>query len=317
MKRNHVTHWVLLALGIYFTAGCQRNADNLLFSSEPASLKDYDFTKPRLDGIDPSRIESFLTPSGDNGARIHVIYVSRDAKKLDPRLDPEARITVLFSHGTGGNMLWYWYRLAYFEDMGFNVVMYDYRGYGASEGVTTESHLYEDVATVYDYLTERSDVGAIVAAGFSMGGAPTLWLCNSQDRPVAACITESTFEDARSFMEDHVKDGALNEWQLESEMDNLSRVSTLTLPYLLLHGRLDEVVSVYHGEDLWAAAADRNPLNRSYFVQGAGHDTVPMPSYTGRGPSEYSHPDELPRALREEFDSGYKTWLNDFLADAL
>ncbi|MCU0662862.1 MAG: alpha/beta fold hydrolase [Myxococcota bacterium] len=296
--------------------GCQRNADDILFASLPARLDDYDFTKPRLDGIPPERIESFLLPSGDNGARIHVIFVSRDVRELDSRLAPEDRITVLFSHGTGGNMLWYWYRLAFFEDMGFNVLMYDYRGYGASEGITTEEHIYQDVASAYDYLRDREDVGTIVAAGFSMGGAATLWLGNQSDRPVAACFTEAAFENAQSFIDDHLDDTAV-EWQLESEMDNLSRARSLSLPYLLMHGTIDDVVPPYHGHDLWDAAQNGDLRNRAFFVKGAGHDTVPVPSYNGHALAEYSHPDELPANLRREFNQDYKARINDFLSEVL
>lgn len=294
--------------------GCQRSADHLLFSSLPASLEDYDFRKPGLDGIPPERIESFLWPSGDKGARIHIIYVQRDVDELDPRLAPEDGLTVLFSHGTGGNMLWYWNRLAFFEDMGFNVAMYDYRGYGASGGVTNEQHIYEDVASVYDYLQSREDVGLIMAAGFSMGGAPTLWLCNQEDRPVIACFTESTFENAQSFIDDFFREDTV-ERVLETEMNNLSLVRTLTLPYLLLHGTLDAVVPVEHGENLWIVAQDRHRLNRAFFVEGANHGNVAVPSYRGKNLTEYSHPDELPEPLREEFDQFYKKRVVDFLVD--
>jgi dipeptidyl aminopeptidase/acylaminoacyl peptidase len=159
-------------------------------------------------------------------------------------------------------------------------------------------------------------VGLIVAAGFSMGGAPTLWLCNQEDRPVVACFTESTFENAQSFIDDFFRADTV-ERRLETEMNNLRLVRALTLPYLLMHGTLDAVVPVDHGENLWSVAEDGHGLNRAFFVEGAGHGNVAVPSYQGKNLTEYSHPDELPAFLREEFDQGYKKRIVDFVVDVL
>lgn len=292
--------------------GCVLRGDPMLFASRPASMSDYDFTRGDLDGIAPDRIESRKVVSGSYGKSIHLITVEAAPQKLDPRIPSQAKPAVLYSHGTGGNMLDYWHRLAYFEDMGFFVAMYDYRGYGASEGHTTEENIYEDAETVYREMTKRSDVGDILVFGFSMGGAPTAYLCSQPDKfpRVIGCFTESTFETAMRFMNEHRK--KLSSWYLESEMDNGSRFEKITLPVLMMHGTADEIVSVGNGDDLWDIVEDNNDINRYFRIEGANHGNIPVPSM--RDPSRYSHPDELPSDHEKAYEETYKKRINDFVA---
>lgn len=304
-------------LALLAVSGCgKKKLDYMLFASEPASLDDYDFTREDLDGIDPARITSELIPSAKAGVAIHVVYIERDAAKLDPRIPAEAGVTVLVSHGTGSNILGYFYRAAYFEEMGFNVLIYDYRGYGASGGETTEAHLYEDAATAYDYTTGKDGVGAVVAYGFSLGGGPTIWLCSPESgRDVLACVTESTFTSAEDFFADFRTDDG---WYVEAEIDNEARIAGVTLPFFLMHGEEDKIVKISHGHALFAAVEGNNPLDRFAAVAGAGHADVPLPSLDAdMDPATYSHPDELPADLYEEFAAGYAARFNDFVADAL
>ncbi len=292
--------------------GCILRGDPILFASRPASMSDYDFTRSDLDGIDPDRIDSRKVVSGSNGKSIHLITVEAATEKLDPTIPQSARPAVLYSHGTGGNMLDYWHRLAYFEDMGFLVAMYDYRGYGASEGRTTEENVYEDAETVYRELEKREDVGDILPFGFSMGGAPTAHLCSQPDKfpRIIGCFTESTFETALRFMNEHKR--RLSSWYLKSEMDNASRFEKISLPMLMMHGTADGIVSVGNGDDLWDVIEGNNDLNRYFRIEGANHGNIPVPSM--RDPSRYSHPDELPAGDAEAYEDTYKKRISDFVA---
>jgi len=305
---------LLAAAGI---AGCVK-LDGFLFAGEDASLDDYDFTAEDLDGIDPSRITSELIPSANPDTAIHVIYVERDEAELDPRLADAGPITVVFSHGNRGNMLLYWYRAGYFEDMGFNVLMYDYRGYGASEGETTERHVYEDARTAYEYALARDPGARIISVGYSMGGAPAIWLCSSETAPAPfACFTESAFSSVESIVQEASAYDLPGQWVADVAFDNLARIATVKIPCLLMHGTQDLRVTFENGEDLWSAVEGNNPANRFYPVKGAGHRNVPVPSYPGvTEPREYSHPDELPAYLEGEFQL-YKGRIVDHVAAAL
>jgi fermentation-respiration switch protein FrsA (DUF1100 family) len=292
--------------------------DFFLFDSEPASLEDYDFTSENLDGIPADRITSELIPSQQPGKDIHVIFVERDEAEIDPRIDPDRRVTVLFSHGNRSNMLLYWYRVGYFEDMGFNVLMYDYRGYGASDGETTERHVYEDAETAYDYLAARDDVGDIVSVGYSMGGAPAIWLCSPESgRQVLGCFTEAAFASTDKLIDDGTGYDFEQSWFVDVEFDNETRIKTIFLPFLIMHGTKDQRVGFENGQILWSAVKDNNPLNTFYVIEGANHRNIPVPSYKGSDePREYSHPDELPPLLAEDFEI-YKSRIVEFVVSAL
>jgi predicted alpha/beta-fold hydrolase len=188
-----------VVLSCFYCLGCVQ-LDFLLFAGEPSSMDDYDFTKEELNGIDPSRITSERIDIPGTSDKLHAIYVERDLSELDPRLSPDDNITVIFSHGNRGNILLYWYRVGYFEDMGFNVVIYDYRGYGASDGETTEANLYQDAEVAYDYAKSKG-AGRVFSVGHSMGGCPAIWLCSPESgRKLAGCFTESAFASAEHLI---------------------------------------------------------------------------------------------------------------------
>ncbi len=316
--------WVSRALSVVFvvsliggSGGCFK-LDGFLFAGEPLTLEDYDFTTPDFDGIDTDRITSELVQVGETGEQIHVIFVERDLEHLDPRIDPNEGVTVVFSEGNRENIAKYWYRAGYFEDMGFNVLMYDYRGYGASDGETSEESTYQDAVAAYDAAVTREEVGAILSFGYSMGGGPTLFLCSPESKwEVLGCVTESAFASTELLFEEGLDYSVEGSWFLDVAYENAERAATLEVPYLLMHGTLDQRVSIHHGEAIWAAVRDRDVLNRFFIIDGAGHRNVPIPSYPGsEEPSEYSHPDELPSDLRVEL-SLYQARIIDFVVDVL
>jgi len=314
MSRSIVT---LLLLAVVLASTSCVKLDFFLFSGEPATLDDYDFTSEDYDGIDPARITSELIPVGEAGDEIHVIFVTRDVSKLDPRLDPDDGLTVVFSHGNLSNMLKYLYRLGYWEEMGYNVLMYDYRGYGASSGDTTEGHVYEDVEAAYDYAVGRPDVGVVIAAGYSMGGAPTVWLCSEgSDRAVDACFVESTFSGTDQLVDDSAYYDFEGSWFVDTEFDNVGRIKGIDVPFLIMHGDADPTVGVSNGRRLWKAVKENHPANRYFEIEGATHRNVPVPSYPKLEPREFSHPDEMPEDLRAELQI-YQDRIQDFVVDAL
>jgi len=298
--------------------GCIK-LDFLLFDDDQKELEDYDFTSDDLDGIDPSRITSELIPVGDTGERIHIVYIERDESKLDPRLDPDLNLTVLYSHGNLGSNALYWHRGAYLEDMGFNVLLVDYRGYGASDGdETSEGATYQDVGAAYDYLRGRDDVGEILSYGFSMGGGPAIWLCSPEsEREVLACITESVWTSTEDIINGGCGYDFVGEWFIDAEYNNEERVHTVEVPFMRMHGVLDWRVPVGHGDVLWSILEGKDPLNRYYRIEKAGHRNVAIPSYTAEWlPVEYSHPDEMPEDLHADFEV-YKERIADFVVDVI
>jgi pimeloyl-ACP methyl ester carboxylesterase len=316
-KPKFYKRFSLILVAFLFVTACIE-VDFLLFDPEPASLKDYDFESEDLDGIPPHRILSELIPSRDAGKKLHVIYIERDEAELDPRIKPEEGISVVFSHGNSANMRMYWTRAGYFEDMGFNVLFYDYRGYGASTGKATERHIYEDVETAYDYLKTKKGVEKILSVGYSMGGAPAIWLCSPESRrEVFGCFTEAAFANVDKLIDDSTGYDFEGSWFLNTVFDNRSRIKTVTRPFLIMHGKKDQRVNISNGRQLWNGVKDNNPVNRFFEIENATHRNVSIPSHKGlKELGNYSHPDEFPIDLKADFQV-YKSRIVNFVVDAL
>ena len=114
-------------------------------------------------------------------------------------------VTVLMFHGNAGNI---GYRLPIGKilesDLGCNVLMLQYRGYGLSTGTPNEKGLMIDAQTGLDYIRQRSDLQGtrIVLYGQSLGGAVAVGLAarNQKHGDIAAIILENTFTSMRKLI---------------------------------------------------------------------------------------------------------------------
>lgn len=172
-----------------------------------------------------------------DGKRITAAYLA----------NPQARFTILYSHGNAedvGENLPVAKRL---HDLGFAVLLYDYHGYGTSEGKPGERATRLDVDAAYDYLVRVKHVAPkqLIAYGRSVGGGPTLDLASRQ--PVGALVLESTFTDPASVR----VPVRLLPWVMFPSLDRLRR---LPLPVLVMHGAQDDTIPYGHGRALYAAA---------------------------------------------------------------
>jgi abhydrolase domain-containing protein 17 len=153
-----------------------------------------------------------------------------------------------------------------FRAAGFAVFAYDYRGYGSSQGVSSEKSLYEDVDSAYVYLTHELHVAPdkIISFGRSLGCAAAIHLAATH--PVAGLIVESPFLSAFRVLT-HVR-------LLPSDrFDNAAPIRRVRCPVLVVHGRSDSVVPFCNGERIYQLA---NEPKRHLWVDHAGHNDVLM-----------------------------------------
>lgn len=179
----------------------------------------------------------------------------------------ETAPTLLWSHGNGGNIAGRVDVLRALRARGLNVLAYDYRGYGKSDGAPSEAGVYEDVLAVYDSV-RAGGVAAerIVCFGESLGGAVSIYLASR--RPCAAVAVVSTFTSLRDVARNHFGPLAA---LAGGRFDSLGRIGNLTVPLLVAHGERDEIVPFALGERLYAAAPGAKRFLR---VRGAHHNDV-------------------------------------------
>jgi len=207
--------------------------------------------------------------------------------------------TVLQLHGNAENISTHFASLAWMPERGFNVFIFDYRGYGASEGEPTLAGTQIDIDAAIDALLARDDIdkGRIVMYGQSLGGAlAAYYVAHSPNRyRLRALVLESAFSDYVEIAREKFADHWLT-WPFQwlpkltvddrfSPLPGMARISPL--PLLILHGDQDEIVPVHHGRLLYEAALEPKQL---WIVPGAGH------IQTMRAPAER---DRLVAYLRE------------------
>ena len=175
---------------------------------------------------------------------------------------------VLISHGNFGN-IGYGGRpqfYAWFRDLGVNLFAYDYRGFGASDGVPSEDGLYADAEAAYRYLTDSLHIppSRIILFGHSLGTGVTIELA----RHVAAAGL--IVEDAYTSVADRGQEVfPLLPITLiaKSRFASIDKVGALRLPKLFLHARNDQTIPIDHGRKVFAAAAEP----KEFVELNAGH----------------------------------------------
>lgn len=162
---------------------------------------------------------------------------------------PDAKRTLLFFHGNGGNISHRLSSIRIFLDLGLDVFIIDYRGYGRSEGKTTEQGTYLDAKAAWDYLLDQGkDPSDIVMFGRSLGGAIAAWLA-ARTRP-AGLILESTFSSAIDMARHHypyLPVRLLARFFYDSQV--LSE--KITSPVLMIHSPDDYLVPYHLGRKLY------------------------------------------------------------------
>lgn len=160
---------------------------------------------------------------------------------------------ILLFHGNTGNISDCLESLQMFADMGFSSFVFDYRGYGHSEGRPNEQGSYQDADAAWDWLLREKHYapGNVVIIGRSLGAAIAAHVA-SHHQP-AAVVFESTFT---SLPDIAAETHRLVPARLMTRFDynTLARIPRIHSPILIVHGREDRVIGFHHGERLYAAA---------------------------------------------------------------
>lgn len=177
-----------------------------------------------------------------------------------------ARFTLLVSHGNAEDLGDDRYWLEDLRRSGFNVLAYDYEGYGTSQGKPTEQGSYQDEAAAYEYLTTtlKTPPDRIIVFGRSVGSGPAVHL--AARTPVAGLILQSPFVSAFRV---------LTRIPLLpfDKFPNYKEIGRVRCPVLIIHGSNDSVIGAWHGRKLFALAKQPKSF---YLVEGADHNDVDM-----------------------------------------
>ncbi len=186
-----------------------------------------------------------------DGIELHAWYTPCDNSRGD----------VLFCHGNGSNISGRLDTIRILHDLGFSSFLFDYRGYGNSQGKPSEKGTYLDAQAAYEYLlSEKSiDPANLIIFGRSLGGAVAANLATKRNHKVL--ILESTFTsipDIASSLYPIFPVRLLN----RIKYDTINCIRQLDTPLLLVHSTEDDRIPFSHSEKLFEAADQPKELLR-------------------------------------------------------
>lgn len=196
--------------------------------------------------------------AAEDGVQLHGWYVAKDT----------ARATLLWCHGNAGNLSDRLDNLARLRQLPLNIFIFDYRGYGRSQGTPDEAGIYRDARAAYDYLVTRKHVQPerLIIFGRSLGGAVAVDLATQ--RACAGLILESTFTSAKDMAKRMF--GFLPVYLLtKTRFDSIRKIRNVTVPKLFIHGTADQTVPHSLGVRLYEAAPGPKGF---YEIPGADHN---------------------------------------------
>ncbi|GAM18820.1 hypothetical protein SAMD00019534_019950, partial [Acytostelium subglobosum LB1] len=196
--------------------------------------------------------------------------------------------TMLFCHGTGGNIS---HRLenlkTMFKEIGCNIFILSYRGYGKSTGKPSQQGFQYDIDACIEYLIYqddgRIDPDKIFLFGRSLGGAVAIDTAKRYPKIVKALILENTFLSVPDMIKDYLGDLVVrylvdpfckrNSWMSRSSIQSIES------PILFLSGRQDSLVPPRHMDELYQRATSSTHKKFIKFDQGSHGNVKKCPHY--------------------------------------
>lgn len=183
-----------------------------------------------------------------------IIFEANDKTKLHAWYIPkkDAKTTLFFLHGNGGNISHRLDSIKNFNSLGMNVFIFDYRGYGNSEGTANEQNTYDDAKNAWKYLLKHKNIKDkdIIIFGRSLGGTIAAKL-GSELNP-KAIILESTFTSVKEFASDAYP--FVPKFLIRFKYETTKYLKDINYPILIIHSEDDNIIPFKYGESVFKNA---------------------------------------------------------------
>jgi fermentation-respiration switch protein FrsA (DUF1100 family) len=248
---------ILLAIvGLSFTS-C--DLESLLFHQ--TALTSYSLST----AVIPESKREFITMTSQ-GKKIYGYFIKSNGTSPS--------ITVLYFHGNYDHLQYYWDRAELLYKTGFNIFIFDYQGYGMSEGTPSESALYSDCRAALQYVLSRSDVSParLVFYGYSLGCAGAIDVAAYTFTP-SCLLLESPYASTSVLLQSGVLLDISSSYIMKGEYNNAEKIRMVHTPLLVMHGVDDKFIDIEkNGAVVFNNA---NPPKQFIRVPGADHEGVP------------------------------------------
>jgi pimeloyl-ACP methyl ester carboxylesterase len=186
-----------------------------------------------------------------------VLFKSRDSKGL-----------IFYLHGNGGCISSWSDVSDVYTDLGYDLFLLDYRGYGKSEGsITSENQLHQDVQSVFNVVCTHYADKKIIVLGYSLGTCLAAKI--AADNRVNMLILQAPYYSMTDMMNDHYK--ILPPFILRYKLDTYKYVQQCKCPIVIFHGDKDELIAYESSLKLKKLLKDTDTLVR---LKGLGHNRI-------------------------------------------
>ena len=217
-------------------------------------------------------VEDLYIETPDN-LKLHAWYIANKESKTRKGL-------VVQLHGNAQNLSSHFQSVFWLVEKGFDVIAFDYRGYGMSEGQSDIFMGPSDIAVAIDYAAKKAKKEKIplIVYGQSLGGSlllktlkdnPTRW-------PIHLTIVESSFHSYQGIAREKLSEAWLTwpfQWLsyllISSKLDpggqDLAKISHI--PNLLLYSEADPIVPIHHGQKIFSELRSK----KEFWTYPSGH----------------------------------------------
>jgi fermentation-respiration switch protein FrsA (DUF1100 family) len=223
-------------------------------------------------------------PPDNTNLKYRALYLhSEDGVKLSgwvvlSNKDTIASPWLLFCHGNASDISYIDYieRYKLFTNLGLNVLTFDYRGFGESDGNPSEAGLYKDAIAEYNYLTTTRNIPPerIIIYGHSLGTGVAIELATRV--PAAALVVEAGYQSIPEVAHQLYPFFPIRLLKLlvKNKFLSIDKVNSISIPKLFIHSSEDEIFDISEGRTLYEKAL---PPKRFLEIKGK-HDPAPMES---------------------------------------
>lgn len=174
---------------------------------------------------------------------------------------------VVHMHGNAQNMTAHWRYAEWLPQRGFDLLCFDYRGYGQSQGAPDPQGLFEDAVAALDYARGCHSAQKLFVFGQSLGGMLAIAAAGASPDRIAAVAAEAPAYSYSAWADDQMP-------ELQLTLDDSHCASTYVgklapIPLLLMHSPQDRVVPYSHSEQLLAEAG---APKRLITIEGGAHN---------------------------------------------
>jgi len=198
----------------------------------------------------------------ENGDVINGLYIDNNAEK-----------TVYYFHGNGGDLTFFYPTIQYIWDLGYNVMAYDYPGYGRSDGFPYTSNILNASEEFFDYISQEKGIQLedTIVWGYSIGTG--VWVEWAKEKEIDKVILFAAYSSRYDLSRQHYKYAIQKFFRMPNTFDSQKNIKDITVPVLLVHWNEDELVVFDQGKKVFESA----DKDKSFFIEvdkGSHYNTL-------------------------------------------